>query len=93
MQKLMIVPLLFGLAGVALLVGLGVWQLQRLQWKNAVVALIETRLGDAPVTLGAALAGPEKDYQPVRFSGRFTGQELHVLVGLKRVGPAYRIIG
>jgi surfeit locus 1 family protein len=36
------------LVGVALLVGLGVWQLQRLAWKEALIAAAETRAGATP---------------------------------------------
>ena len=34
---------IFALAAFALLIGLGVWQLQRLQWKQGLIAEIETR--------------------------------------------------
>ncbi len=40
---------------VALLVGLGVWQLQRLQWKEALIAERDSRLAATPVTLERAL--------------------------------------
>ncbi len=33
-MKRVIVPLLFGLIGFGILVSLGVWQLQRLDWKR-----------------------------------------------------------
>ena len=47
-----ILPLLiFGLAGLALLVGLGIWQVQRLAWKEGVLAEIEARISAAPVGL------------------------------------------
>ena len=32
---------------VAILVGLGVWQLQRLQWKEALIATVNGRAADA----------------------------------------------
>jgi surfeit locus 1 family protein len=51
MTRRMILPALFGLSGVAILIWLGVWQLQRLEWKTAVLAQIATRLHDAPVGL------------------------------------------
>ena len=31
------------LVGLAVLIGLGVWQLQRLQWKEGVIARVEAR--------------------------------------------------
>ena len=40
-------PLLFGLIGAGILVGLGLWQMQRLSWKEGVLAEIEDRIGGA----------------------------------------------
>ncbi len=37
----LIAPALASLVGVAILVGLGVWQLQRLAWKEALIAAVE----------------------------------------------------
>lgn len=86
-------PLLFGLLGVAVLVSLGVWQLQRLAWKEAVLADISARIVAEPVALPAR-ADPSGDrYVPVTLSGRFTGEALDVLVSRKEVGAGYRVIG
>ena len=63
--------LLFGLAGIAVLVSLGVWQMQRLAWKEGVLAEIEARITAPPVPLPAA-ADPEADkYLPVEMTGTF----------------------
>jgi surfeit locus 1 family protein len=63
------------LAGLALLVGLGVWQLKRLQWKEGLIAQIETRTKGEPITLKEATAmarvGRDPDYYRVRVDGRF----------------------
>jgi len=40
-------PALVALAGIAVLISLGVWQLHRLAWKEALIARIEAR-GKAP---------------------------------------------
>ncbi|MEQ8949807.1 SURF1 family cytochrome oxidase biogenesis protein, partial [Parvibaculum sp.] len=37
------------LAALPVLIGLGVWQLERLEWKEALLERIETRLAAAPV--------------------------------------------
>ncbi|MCV6595792.1 MAG: SURF1 family protein [Mangrovicoccus sp.] len=87
-----IFPLLFGLAGAALLVWLGLWQLQRLEWKEDVLAQIDARIGAAPVALPAR-PNPESDrFLPVRVSGQVGPEEIRVQASLKRVGPGYRVI-
>jgi len=63
------------LAGLALLIGLGVWQLKRLEWKQGLIAQIEARTKGPPITLedAVALAGEGRDpsYYRVRADGRF----------------------
>lgn len=86
------VPLLFGVFGVAILLSLGIWQMQRLAWKQAVIAEIDARIGAAPVGLPAAPDAEADRYLPVRVSGRLTGEELDVLVSRKQIGPGYRVI-
>ena len=46
-----ILPLVFGLLGCAILVSLGIWQVQRLAWKQGVLAQIDARITAAPVAL------------------------------------------
>ena len=41
---------------VAILLGLGVWQLQRLKWKEALVATVNGHMTAAPVSLSDAMA-------------------------------------
>jgi surfeit locus 1 family protein len=84
--------LIFGVTGAAILVSLGVWQVQRLAWKEAMVAEIDTRISAEPSAL-PHVPGPLTDrFTPVRVEGSFLPGELHVLVSVKRVGPGYRII-
>ncbi len=86
------VPLLFGLLGVAILVSLGVWQMQRLAWKQAVLADIEARIAGEPGALPVRIE-PERDkYASVAVAGTLTAPELHVLVGAKDLGAGYRLI-
>ena len=59
----------------AVLVALGTWQVQRLQWKEDLLAAIEQRSTADPVELqvieAAHAAGKPIDYQAARASGRF----------------------
>jgi surfeit locus 1 family protein len=57
----------------AILCGLGTWQLERLQWKLALIATVNSHMAAAPVPLNAILAmnPDEAQYRRVRLSGRF----------------------
>ncbi len=63
-----------GLA-LSLLLVLGTWQVQRLAWKENLIATIEARLADAPRPLEEILAmhaaGEEVEYRPVTLVGEF----------------------
>lgn len=92
MTRRMIIPLLIGLLGGAILMSLGIWQLNRLAWKEAVLAEIDARIADAPVALPAT-PDPQADrYLPVTVTGRFTGEQIDVLVSRKQIGPGIRVI-
>ena len=83
-------PLLM-LAALAVLIGLGVWQLQRLQWKEGLIAEIETRTKARPVTLEEAIAkareGDDPSYFRVRVEGRFHhAKELYLYAVSERRG-------
>ena len=91
-MRRIILPLIFGCLGTAVLASLGFWQLQRLAWKEAVLAEIGARIGDAPVAVPAA-PDPEADrYLPVSVAGRTTGEALYALVSTKERGAGYRVI-
>ena len=92
MNKRMIAPLLFGLVGVAILLSLGFWQLQRLEWKRGKLAEIAAKIQAEPGGLPAEVI-PERDrYRPVALSGRTGDKELHVLVSRKDFGAGYRVV-
>ncbi|MGJ8616895.1 MAG: SURF1 family protein [Sulfitobacter sp.] len=81
-----------GLGGAAILVSLGIWQVQRLAWKQGVIADINTRIAAAPVNLPET-PNPETDaYLPVTVSGDFAGETLRVLISQKVHGAGYRLI-
>ena len=87
-----LLPLIFGLLGTVVLVGLGVWQMQRLDWKEAILADIEARITAAPVALPAQ-PDPQADrYLPVTVTGQLQDPAIRVLVSQKQVGAGYRII-
>jgi surfeit locus 1 family protein len=85
-------PLILGIAGCAVLISLGVWQLRRLEWKGGVLAEIEARIAAAPVSLPANPDPEEDRYVPVSVTGRTTGDELLALVSTRSDGAGYRLI-
>lgn len=87
-----LIPLIFGLGGFAVLVSLGVWQVQRLQWKESVLAQIDARIGADPVAIPAAPDPIADKYLPVRTTGDFTGNAVDVLMSTKELGAGHRII-
>jgi len=83
---------MFGAAGVAVLIGLGAWQLQRLAWKDAIIARLEQQLAADPVALPSAPDPARDAFLRVRVSGRIGERELHVLTSLMPYGPGFRMI-
>lgn len=92
MLKRLLFPLLFGLLGVGILVWLGVWQMQRLDWKQSILADIDARITAAPVVLPNEFNQERDRFLPVVASGEMTDDEIHVLVSQKQIGAGYRII-
>ena len=88
----MISVAVFGAVGVAILVSLGVWQVQRLGWKQGVLAEIEASISAAPVAL-PDLPDPEAHgYLPVTVTGQIGEDTVRVLVSQRGVGAGYRLI-
>ncbi|MXU66854.1 SURF1 family protein [Oceanomicrobium pacificus] len=92
MSRRMIFPLLLGLVGATVLVSLGVWQMQRLDWKLGVIAAIEARIDEAPVAIPDSPTEADDEYLAVRAEGRIGGPELHVLASTRAAGAGFRII-
>jgi len=88
--------IVFGVAGVAVLLGLGAWQVQRLAWKEALIARLEQRLAADPVALPVRPDPVRDAFLRVRVTGRIGGRigggEVHVLTSLIPYGPGFRVI-
>jgi surfeit locus 1 family protein len=73
-----VAALLAGALALAVLLALGVWQVQRLAWKEALIATIQTRLASPPVPLAEVLGSndsfADQEYRPVTASGVFQHQ-------------------
>lgn len=91
-MRRLIFPVLMGVLGVAVLVSLGVWQVQRLTWKEGILAEIDSRIFAAPVALPAQPVEAEHEYLPVTITGDVLDEEIHVLISAEGLGAGYRDI-
>jgi len=92
MFRQMIFALLLGLAGTCTLIALGVWQLQRLEWKEGIIAGAAAMIAADPIPL-PAMPDPTQDrYRAVTVDGAFTGDEAHVLTSTREEGPGFLVI-
>jgi len=81
----------------ALLCALGVWQVQRLQWKLDLIARVEARVSGSPV----APPGPERwsditpasvEYMKVRATGRFLHDRETLVQAVTDLGSGYWVM-
>lgn len=83
-------PVISGLLGVAILVSLGVWQLQRAAWKEELLAGIQAGIDADPVFLPEHV-DPSMKYLPVYLRGTTTGEEILILSGTQ-TQAGYQVI-
>lgn len=86
----------FTLAALAMLLGLGFWQLSRMQWKQDLIAQIEARTTGAPISLKAAEAvareGRDPSYFRVTAEGRFHHAKEHYLYAVSEGRVGWHVI-
>jgi surfeit locus 1 family protein len=91
---------LVALFGLVFLISLGIWQVHRLAWKDALIARIEARSLAAPVPLPPASQWPtlkpdDYEYRHVELRGRFDDREALVFRGSgpeSGEGPGYLVL-
>ena len=91
MRKILF-PLVIGLGGVVVLLWLGTWQLDRLAWKQDVIAGIDARVAAEPVPLPETVTREDDNYLTVIMQGRATGAEIRFLDSGTAAGTGHRII-
>jgi surfeit locus 1 family protein len=83
-------------SALAVLIGLGVWQLHRLQWKEGLIAQIEVRVKAEPVSLKEAVArvhaGEDVSYLRVRAEGKFDNAKELYLFAVSDGTPGWHVI-
>lgn len=85
-------PVLMGVVGTGVLLSLGFWQVQRLDWKRGILHEIETQISAPAIALPETPSEAELEYRAVEFRGTPTGRELHVLSSGTSAGTGYRVI-
>ena len=90
--KKFIFPSILGLFGVSFLFMLGIWQLNRLEWKNNLLAKIEDKMLEPPIEMPLNPIQMRDQYRSVSLSGMLVPEELHVLTSVKRLGPGFLIV-
>ncbi len=94
-QAGLIWPTALSVAGLAVLIGLGTWQLQRKQWKDQLIAKIAARIAASPVPLSQAqqtwLAGGDIDYLHVTARGRLHHDKERYLYAPAKSGLGWHV--
>ncbi len=91
-------PTLFTVPALAVLIGIGTWQVQRLHWKQDLIALRSARLQAPPVALSELdLAGAKDlaalEFRRVQVTGRFLHEEeMYLAARNLRSSVGYHVI-
>ena len=88
----LVFPIIFGVFGIAILLSLGFWQVQRLAWKTELLDAIDERLSQPAVALTLEVDQENSQYLKVYVSGAFRSNEIHYLTSHKFKGPGFKII-
>lgn len=88
--------LIAALIGTAILLGLGVWQVQRLQWKEALLAQLAANATAAPIDLATAAQqaedGRDMEFVRVSFPARFRHDAWMKMISTYERGQGWTII-
>lgn len=94
----MLWPTVAGVLALGVLIVLGNWQMDRLAWKQDLIARIETGLQAPPIALPPAqqwanVSLDDLRYRPVAITGRFDhANEVHVYIPSKEGDPGYHVV-
>jgi surfeit locus 1 family protein len=92
--KSFLAPTLFTIGGMALLLGLGTWQVERLHWKEGLIAARTAAVTAPPAPLPATLAAARGlEFHHTRATGRFLNDREFYLHATNAAGDAgYQIV-
>ena len=92
MTRRIAAPILIGILACAILSGLGLWQIQRLNWKQGLLEEIAARLLAEPVPLPDRPTEADDQFLQVLLDGRMQADELHVLTSRRPYGPGFKVV-
>ncbi len=80
-----LIPTLFTIPAIIVLLGLGTWQVQRLQWKNNLMVAVNEKIAFPVIDLPQVVDNFEDlQYRKVRIKGEFLNdKEIYLFVGAK----------
>lgn len=81
-------PTLFALPALLVLLWLGTWQVQRLEWKNQLIEDFESRATAAPIDLPSGDVGPEMEFRRLALTGSFDHTQEVFMTGRTYEGNA-----
>jgi len=82
-------PTVVALIMIAIMIGLGTWQVHRLAWKTGLLATIAARMNGEPIPLPAAISDPASwTFRRVTVSGHFAADKALWLYGRTYDGKA-----
>ncbi|MGY2736294.1 SURF1 family protein [Sphingomonas sp. UYP23] len=76
------------------LIGLGIWQIERLSWKRTLIASVEQRVHAAPIAAPgpdrwAAVTAAQDGYRHVRVAGRYRDEATVFVQAVTERGPGF----
>lgn len=82
------------LVGLALTIGLGTWQLERLHWKQDLIARIDRQMAEPAVPLPTRIDDPSAwEFRPVTLTGRFlNGKEMLLIARPHQGQVGYEVL-
>lgn len=86
--------LIFGAGGLALLLTLGFWQLQRHTWKTGLISELQAQAAAAPTSILGSETADTHNNRAAAATGRFDADapQIRFLSSVKGVGPGFRLI-